>query len=62
MTEDVHFSDDPRLQALTGEDRERYLSGIGGSGIVTPVREGPGTPWRVVRDIHLGRNVAGYPD
>jgi hypothetical protein len=61
MIEDVHFSDDLRLQTLSGEDRERYLSGIGGSGIVTPVRKGPDAPWRIERDIHLGRNVVGYP-
>ena len=59
--EDVHFSDDPRMKTLTPEDRVRDFSGAGGSGIVTLQSAGPGKPSRAVRDIHLGRNVSGYP-
>lgn len=55
--DELLFTDDPRL---TPELRERMSSGRGGNGIVTPQRDGKGT-WQVVRDIHLGEKIPGYP-
>jgi protocatechuate 3,4-dioxygenase beta subunit len=54
--DDVMFRDDPRL---TPRFISRMDVGRGGSGIVTPVREG--TEWQVRRDIELGRNIPDYP-
>jgi protocatechuate 3,4-dioxygenase beta subunit len=55
--EDIHFDDDPRL---TPAHRRQVSNGRGGPGLLRPVREGNG-PWRVTRDIVLGRNIPGYP-
>jgi protocatechuate 3,4-dioxygenase beta subunit len=54
--DEVIFTDDP---FLTPEEREEQ-PGRGGSGVTTPTRDANGT-WRVLRDIHLGKNVPGYP-
>ncbi len=52
--DDVHFRDDPRLQASTRQPAQR-----GGSGVADPVRDANGT-WQATRDIVLGKNIAGY--
>ena len=48
--ESVHFTDDPLLT----ERQRAGLSGRGGSGVVTPVRDDAGV-WHATRDIHLGQ-------
>ena len=53
--DEVIFSDDP---FLTTEQRQEQ-PGRGGSGVTTPQRS-PGA-WHVTRDIHLGKNIPGYP-
>lgn len=53
--DDVMFTDDP---LLTPAARQRLSNARGGSGIVTPVRQGGA--WHVTRDIHLGAQVPGY--
>ena len=54
--DEVLFTDDPLLLQRDGHpDR-------GGSGITTPKRYTSPGAWHVVRDIHLGRNIPGYPD
>ncbi len=55
--DEMVFSDDPRL---TPENRRSLVTGRGGPGLVTPVRE-PSGGWSVVRDITLGQSVPGYP-
>ena len=53
--DEVLFTDDPLLTQRDGHpDR-------GGSGITTPKRDKPTGAWQVERDIHLGRNIPGYP-
>jgi protocatechuate 3,4-dioxygenase beta subunit len=54
--DEVVFTDDPRL---TPEMRQRVAHGLGGSAVITPRRAGK--TWQVVRDIHLGENIPGYP-
>ncbi len=53
--DDIMFTDDPKL---TPVQIKRIARNRGGSGISTPVREDG--VWRVTRDIHLGRNIAGH--
>lgn len=48
------FTDDP---LLSPEEKSRQ-SGRGGSGVITPVREGNG--WKAKRDIILGQDVPNY--
>ena len=55
--DEVLFADDP---LLAGEER-RERPERGGSGITTPMRDKAIGAWHVVRDIHLGRNIPGYP-
>ena len=55
--DEVVFTDDPFLNA---EERDEQ-PGRGGSGVTTPKRDTATGAWRVVRDIHLGQNVPGYP-
>lgn len=55
--DDVLFEDDPRL---TPEKRAELVLGRGGSGLAVPELDGTGA-WVVRRDIHLGRNIPGYP-
>ena len=53
--DEVVFTDDPLLKQRQGlEDRA-------GSGVTTPKRDPASGVWQVVRDIHLGRNIPGYP-
>ena len=55
--DEVLFTDDPMLtEEERGERPER-----GGSGLTTPTRDQAIGTWQVVRDIHLGRNIPGYP-
>lgn len=54
--DDVLFEDDPRL---TKQQRERLTVGRGGSGVVTPKRDGSG-PWIARRDIVLGAGIEDY--
>jgi protocatechuate 3,4-dioxygenase beta subunit len=54
--DEMVFSDDPRL---TTEQRKQLVTGRGGPGLVTPVRDPDGV-WSVARDIVLGQNVPGY--
>ena len=56
--DDILFEDDPRL---TMEKRAALIQGRGGSGLVAPQLEGAGA-WVVRRDIHLGKNIPGYPE
>ncbi len=56
--DDILFEDDPRL---TKEKREALILGRGGSGLVTPQGDSTGV-WVVRRDIHLGKNIPGYPE
>lgn len=55
--DEMVFSDDPRL---TAENRKQLVTGRGGPGLVTPVRNPDGV-WAVTRDIVLGQSVPGYP-
>lgn len=54
--DEMVFSDDPRL---TAEQRKQLVTGRGGPGLVTPVKQSG--VWDVTRDIVLGQNVPGYP-
>jgi protocatechuate 3,4-dioxygenase beta subunit len=54
--DEMVFSDDPRL---TAENRKQLVTGRGGDGLVTPMRDSSGL-WSVTRDIVLGQNVPGY--
>jgi protocatechuate 3,4-dioxygenase beta subunit len=54
--DEILFDDDPRL---TRKKREQESHGMGGNGIVHPVRDATGV-WQVTRDIVLGQNVPGY--
>ncbi len=53
----IHFEDDPRLSR---EERDSFVGGCGGSGLVRPERDARGV-WVVTRDIILGEGVPGYP-
>ncbi|MBB1062051.1 hypothetical protein H4F98_15865 [Lysobacter spongiae] len=54
--DDIMFTDDPKL---TPKQIARIAKDRGGNGISTPIQhEGV---WYVTRDIHLGRNIPGYP-
>jgi len=55
--DDILFEDDPRL---TKEKKAALILGRGGSGLVAPQTDSAGT-WVVWRDIHLGKNIPGYP-
>jgi protocatechuate 3,4-dioxygenase beta subunit len=55
--DDILFADDPRL---TSEKKAALTPGRGGSGLVVPQSDSSGG-WVVRRDIHLGRNIPGYP-
>lgn len=55
--DDVVFRDDPRL---TPAKIRQYARGRGGSGVVTPERDGQGR-WTVRRDVILGERIPGYP-
>jgi len=53
--DELLFTDDPLLLQRDGHpDR-------GGSGITTPRHYSSTGAWQVVRDIHLGKNIPGYP-
>ncbi|MDH3458006.1 MAG: hypothetical protein OER90_14300 [Gemmatimonadota bacterium] len=56
--DDVLFEDDPRL---TKEKKAALILGRGGSGLVTAQMDKAGA-WVVRRDIHLGKNIPGYPE
>ena len=56
--DELVFTDDPKL---TPELIKQMNQGFGGTAIATPRRDGPGKPWQVERDIHLGRNLPDYP-
>lgn len=56
--DDILFEDDPRL---TQEKRATLITGRGGRGLVTPQMDSAGV-WVVRRNIHLGRNIPGYPE
>ncbi len=53
----IHFTDDAHL---TRRERRELAGGRGGSGLVTPVKDGG--IWIMRRDIVLGENIPGYPD
>jgi protocatechuate 3,4-dioxygenase beta subunit len=55
VIDDLVFTDDPKLSA---EVRKQQDHGRGGSGVVTPTRQG--NTWSVRRDITLGAKVPGY--
>lgn len=55
--DDILFADDPRL---TAAKKAELVLGRGGSGLAAPIRGGDGVQV-VRRDIHLGRNIPGYP-
>lgn len=55
--DDILFSDDV---ALNAETRDQHFENRGGAGITTPKRTDG--VWQVTRDIHLGLNIAGYPN
>lgn len=55
VIDEMLFTDDPRL---TPDARRQQDHGRGGSGLVTPTRQG-GT-WSVRRDITLGARIPGY--
>lgn len=52
----IHFGDDPLLSIKIKD----MMKDRGGSGIVTPVRNGPDLV--IKRDIILGKNIPGYPN
>lgn len=56
--DDILFEDDPRL---TEEKRATLILGRGGSGLVTSRIDDAGV-WVARRDIHLGKNIPGYPE
>jgi hypothetical protein len=58
--DELLFTDDPMFQRMDPEAVLREGPGRGGKGITTPRRDASGT-WHVERDIHLGRNIPGYP-
>jgi protocatechuate 3,4-dioxygenase, beta subunit len=53
--DDVVFTDDP---LLTPSQRKAHERGRGGSGVVTPRRDGK--RWRARRDITLGAGISDY--
>lgn len=53
--DEILFTDDPILKPQVRDSQPRR----GGSGVVTPARVAG--VWQVTRDIHLGRNIPGYP-
>lgn len=55
--DDVLFGDDPRL---TAAKKAELILGRGGSGLAAPTLDREGVQV-VRRDIHLGRNIPGYP-
>lgn len=55
--DDIFFEDDPRL---TAAKRRQLARGRGGSGVVSPRKDGEGN-WTVTRDITLGAEIPGYP-
>ncbi|MBK7189896.1 MAG: hypothetical protein IPH86_14780 [bacterium] len=55
--DDVLFEDDPRL---TSAKKTELILGCGGSGLAAPTINDDGVQV-VRRDIHLGRNIPGYP-
>jgi len=59
--EDIHFSDDPLMKSIPGDRLKVLLSGVGGSGIVTPNRDTKSGNVVIVRNIELGKNFADYP-
>jgi hypothetical protein len=56
LIDELVFTDDPRL---TPETRKLVVHGLGGSGVVTPRKEG--RVWKVERAIQLGERIEGYP-
>jgi protocatechuate 3,4-dioxygenase beta subunit len=58
VLDEMVFTDDPKL---TPEMLEALSHGFGGNAVVTPKRVNGGKGWRVVRDIHLGEKIPGYP-
>ncbi len=58
--DELLFTDDPMYQRMDPQEVAREGPGRGGKGITTPRRDASGT-WHVVRDIHLGQNIQGYP-
>lgn len=56
--DDILFEDDPRL---TKEKKAALILDRGGSGLVKPRMDSAGA-WVVRRDIHLGKNIPGYPE
>jgi protocatechuate 3,4-dioxygenase beta subunit len=53
--DDIVFTDDPRL---TPAQRRQHDNGRGGSGVVTPAKDGK--TWKVTRDIVLGQRIGGH--
>jgi protocatechuate 3,4-dioxygenase beta subunit len=59
FVDEMLFTDDPMFRQLPERDRAALTPGMGGGAVVTPtMRDGVA---EVVRDIHLGRNIRGYP-
>lgn len=59
FVDEMLFTDDPMFARLTERDLKALAPGMGGGAVVTPVaRDGV---QEVTRDIHLGRNIRGYP-
>jgi protocatechuate 3,4-dioxygenase beta subunit len=56
--DELVFTDDPKL---TPEMIKAVSHGRGGKAIMTPTRESADKPWRVVRDIWLGKDIPDYP-
>lgn len=58
--EDIHFAGDPLLASIDAAHREDVLSGVGGSGVVTPMPGTAGAAATAVRDIRLGEKFRNY--
>jgi protocatechuate 3,4-dioxygenase beta subunit len=59
FVDEMLFTDDPMFARLSERDRSALTPGMGGGAVVTPRSRGRFS--EVVRDIHLGRNIRGYP-
>ena len=60
--EDLRFDDDPLMKGIDGNHRDQLLTGVGGSGVVTPRKDPTTGRTTVTRDIRLGEKFASYPE
>jgi protocatechuate 3,4-dioxygenase beta subunit len=58
--DEINFTDDPVYQQLPEARRRNKDHHWGGTGIVTPARQGQ--VWKATRDIHLGENIRDYTE